>query len=369
MAFLKIILFLVYIFLIFRNYNSYKAGIAPNFLIIFTTILLIFLLCSSNLAFSDWSDTSLDISGYRTVYEKYDVLEHPDFMMYYIFYSCMYIGQYFGLSYGLWWTIMSVLAMSVIIISCRVHHYSLPIFFGSFMMYHVFVMYSGLKFFYGFCFLFLAYGFFIKSTLKGRILFAIFTCVAGGLHTMYYFFLLLLLNPPKGSKYFVNSIIAVTFVFTLLMRVSGSAVSFLTPFFATLDNDHIDIYTKYTVNFGFYIALALHFIVVYLVYRVRKFKVLTNSCTPEVDALYYSTIVSLIFCPFYALALTFMRLITAFSLVVIIAGSGFMNESYKSRKEIVKLSLLVVGAFILMKLITGAESFIQMSVLPFFDVL
>ena len=229
-------------------------------------------------------------------------------------------------------------------------------------------MYSGLKFFYGFCFLLLAYGFFIRNTKKDRILFTIFTCIAGGLHMMYYFFLVLLINPKKRPKYFVNIVVAFTLAITIIMRISGSAISFLAPFFSALDNDHVNLYTQYTVNYGFYIAVIIHIVVVYAIHNVRLYNILTDSNSTRLDALYYSSIISLIFCPFYCIALTFMRLITAFSLVVITIGSSFMNTTVESRNKIIRLSLIVEGFFLLMKLITGADSFLQMSVLPFFDI-
>lgn len=369
MNFLLILIILLYLCLMICNYKSYKSKHSSFFLSFITIALLIFFLTGSNTAFLDWSETGLDLSGYRIIYEQYEVLEHPDFNMYYIFYSCMYLGQNIGLSFGLWWVVMSILAMSVIFLACIIHKYSINIFLATFMAYHIFMFYSGLKFFYGFCFLLLAYGYLLRNTKKDRLLFVLFTCIAGGLHMMYYFFLVLIVNPMKRPKLFVNVVILITFIFTLLMRLSGSALLFLAPFFRTLDNDHINGYTENAVNMGFYIAFILHLILVYVVYKVRKYKIQTASCTPMVDTLYYSSILSLLFCPFYAIALTFMRLITAFSLVVVTASSSFLGETTESRVICIKMSLLMAGSFILMKLVSGAEGFINSSIIPFFDIL
>lgn len=336
-------------------------------LVLLTIVLSTYMLFSNNLADLDWSVTQLDMSGYRTVYEQYDVLEHQDFNMYYIFYSSMYLGQYYGLSFRLWWTIMSILAMIVIVLSCKIHNYSINIFFATFMAYYEMVFYSGFKFFYGFCFLLLAYGFLLRNNYLGKLLFVIFTCVAGGFHVMYYYFLVLLLSPILKSRFLLVIVMSSLFAFVALMRASDSALSFVQPFFDALDNEHINIYTQATVHFGFYIALFIHLMVVYVAYAIRKQTLQKGGDSLMANVLYNTVLFSLVFVPFYTVALTFMRLITAFSFVVICAGSSMLVKSYKSRTLCVKLSLLMVFSFYLIRIITGG--FFDTAVLPYFDVL
>lgn len=367
MSFQKFLLVVFYILLIVLNYRGYIDKRTRTMLTLVTMVLSTFMLCSTNIANLDWSETELDISGYRSQFEKYDALEYDDFKMYYLFYGCMYLGQYFGLSFKLWWTIMSVLAMSVLFIACKIHGFSFNLFLATFMAYYEIVFFSGFKFFYGFCFLLLAYGFLFSKNRKRQLLFALFTCIAGGFHMMYYFFLVLLIKPFKNPKFFVGIVVIITIIFTVLMRVSGSALSFLTPFFDALDNDHINKYTSGTVHSGFYVALFIHSAVVYVAYTIRKFKIMEGTCSDDTDTLYYTVLLSLVFCPFYAVSLTFMRLITAFSLVVVTASSGLLADSYKSRVVCVRMSLLIVFAFYLMRIAFGG--FFNSSVIPYFDVL
>lgn len=371
MRFFQFLLILIYIFFIVYNYRGYIRKSSTLIMTILTVSLATFLLCASNTANYDLSETGLDISGYRYIYEEIDVLDHEDFNMYYIFYSCMSLGQRIGLPFRAWWAIMSVLAMSVVICACKIHHYNLSLFLATFMAYYEFVFYSGFKFFYGFCFLLLSYGFLLRNNRVGQILFAVFTCVAGGFHMMYYFFLILLIKPLKHSKYFVSIVVIATVLLTVLMRLSNSAVSFLTPFFNALDNDHINKYTNVTVRSGFYIAVLIHMLVLYMVIKIKRFYALGRIHSIPVDALFYTVLLSLLFCPFYAVSLTFMRLITAFSLVVISAGSSVLDESFNSRNLCAKFSLLIVAIFILIRIVTGLGSsrgFFEASVVPFFDV-
>ena len=182
-----------------------------------------------------------------------------------------------------------------------------------------------------------------------------------------YFFLILLIKPFKNPKSFVGLVVIITVIFTVLMRVSGTALSFLTPFFDALDNEHINKYTEGTVHSGFYVAVLIHSAVVYVAYTIRKCKLMDGSCSTDTDTLYYTVLLSLVFCPFYAVSLTFMRLITAFSLVVVTAGSGLLANSNKSRVLCVKLTLFVVFTFYLMRIAFGG--FFYSSVIPYFDVL
>ena len=267
---------------------------------------------------------------------------------------------------------MSILAMSVIFIACRTHRFSFNFFLATFMAYYELVFYSGLKFFYGFCFLLLAYGFLLRNTPKGYFLFALFTCIAAGFHMMYYLFLILLIKPIKKPKVIVIPVAVVTVLLTLIMRVSGSASSIMAPFFNALDNDHISLYTEVTVRSGFYLAVAIQLIVVFIVFTTRRYKEQNGQSSLITESLYYTVLLSLLFCPFYAVALTFMRLITAFSLVVVTSCSSILYDSHPSRVLCNKLSLLVVFSFLFIRFLTSigaSRGFFEVSVLPFFDVL
>lgn len=367
MGFLNYLLIFLYISLIFANYHSFQVGRKYGPLLLFTVCLATMLLFSSNVARFDWEDVGLDMSGYRTIYEQYDVLEHPDFKMYYIFYSLMYIGQLFGLSYYSWWMVMSIMAMIVLVIACKVHRFNFQLFLVSFMIYHEFVFYSGFKFFYGFCFFLLAFGYLMQDSQHGRLKYILCLCLAGGFHTMYYFYLLFLIKPKKNPEQFVKTIAVFSIVFTILMRISGSAITFLAPFFDMLDNEHINKYTELNVNMGFYLPIALQAVIIYIASKMRKYRIQKGINDNAADTIYYSAILSLVFCPFFALALTFMRLQTAFSLLLITANTYNIKE-ISGRLLCGKMALLMVFSFWLILIVDGLEGFINNSVLPIFDV-
>ena len=363
---LLLILIIFYAFVIILNYRGYSKNTVSSILTVATVFISCYMLCATNYVSFNGDETDLDIAGYRTQYEIYDALEHADFRMYYMFYGLMHFGQVLGLSFKLWWTIMSVSAMGVLIIACRVHKYNINLFLATFMAYYEIVFYSGLKFFYGFCFFLLAYGFLLSNTRKSQWLYVLFTLIAGGFHVMYYYFLLFLFKPLKNPKTFVWIVAVLTVLFTLLARVSGNALSFMIPFFDAIDSEHISRYTEGTVHSGFYLAVFIHAVVVFIAYRVRKQSHQYDKDVEKSDTLFYSVLLSLLFCPFYTIALTFLRLITAFSLIVVTASSSLLSDSYKSRVLCSRMSLLMVFAFYLMRVFMGG--FFQTSVIPYFDV-
>lgn len=369
MTALKFLLIIIYIVLAISNFLCFKNNRTAAIITILTVILSTFMLFSSNTANADRSEVELDMSGYRTLYEQYDVLEHPDFKMYPIFYSSMYLGQNLGLDFRSWWAVMSVFAMSVILIACRIHHYSTNLFLAAFMSFYEMIFFSGFKFFYGFCFLLLAYGFLLRNTRQSNLLFALFTCLAGGFHAMYFFFLILLIKPFRKPKYFVTAVVLVTVMFTVLMRLSESAASYLSFFFDTLDNEHINKYTVVEVHSGFFIALFIHVVTVYVAYRIRHFNIQSGMHHQTSDTFFYTVLLSLVIVPFYSVALTFMRIITAFSLVVLTSSSSILNYSKESRAYCTRMALLLVLSCYFVRLVMGFQGFFQTSMVPYFDVL
>lgn len=357
--------------MIIQNYRCYKEGNITAFLTVITAFLSTVLLFSTNTADKDWSEVQLDMSGYKTVYESYDVLEHPDFTMYYLFYGCMYFGQELGLSFRFWWAMMSIAAMIIVFFACKFHKYSFNIFLATFMAYYEFTFYSGFKFFYGFCVYLLAFGFLLRNSYKDKLIYVLITCLSGGFHVMYYFFLLFVIKPQNDSKSFTKIIIVITILFTIILRLSGSAVSVMAPFFNFIDNEHINVYTSATVNWGFYIAFILHLVVIYAIRTMRVYKINTGTYSSAFDSFYCITLLSVLFVPFYTIALTFMRLLTSFSLVLIVASSCLLSETKKDRSLCANMSLLVSFSFLIMKLVTSIglpRTFLEVSILPFFDI-
>lgn len=369
MNYIYIILYFVVIFFNLRYYTTGKSNII---LTIISSVIATLFLCGSNIAFSDNYVGELDISSYRNEYESLNFLESIDFPLYYLFFYSNHIGQTIGLTFAQWWLLMSASSIGVIYLSCRIHKYNYNLVIACFMAYYEIVFYSGLKFYYGFCFLLLAYGFLLKDNIKNKLLYAFFVCVAGGFHVMYYAFLILLFRINSNSSKFVKLLIFGVIISTIIMRVGGSVMSFMKPIFDALNNDHINTYVDEAVGNGFYIALILEVIMIYIPYRIKKEKERIGRSTIITKNYYYTVLLTLIFCPFYAVSLIFVRLITSFSLVVISACSIEMMGTPRSRQISLRLALMMVFAYIFKQLILdvtiGNYSFYENSIKPFFNI-
>ena len=370
MSILLLLFIIIYLFLIIANHKKYVSGTNVQIVSLLSMVVSVVMLCSSNAANLDLSVADHhDLSGYRYIYESLDVREHPDFNMYYIFYSCIYLGQTLGLSFDVWWVGMSIFSMLVILYACKVHKFNFNLFMVCFLAYYEIVFYSGLKFYYGFCLFLLAYGFLIRNTRRDRLIFATITCLAGGFHIMYYFFLVFLILPRKKTGKFIRIIVVLSLLLTVYLRISGSALYVLQPFFNLLDNGHISGYTSYKVGLGFYIPVFLQILLTYVCFSVRRFLQRRGEGCEMVDTMYYTVLISILFMPFYSLALTFMRLLTALSLVLVVSCSG-ISDSKEFRYFYKDKYYLIVLSFILTKMIggIGGDSFFHNAVVPYFDI-
>ena len=341
------ILLLIYIIVVYLNIRYYSLGKTNNALALFSSIIATLFLCGSNIAYSDSYVGELDISSYRNEYEQLNFLENIDFPLYYLFFYANYLGQQLGLTFSQWWLLMSASSILLIYLACKTHNFNYNLVIGCFMAYYEIVFYSGLKAYYAFCFLFLAYGYLLKGDIKSKLLYILFVCIAGGFHVMYYIFLVLLFRPKNASKKFMKAFVVGIIVFTIVMRLGGSVISFMKPFFDYVGNDHINTYMDdKAVGNGFYIAIILEIVMVSIPYYIRKTKLRNGSCTQITDNYYYSVLLTYVFCPFYALSLIFVRIITAFSLVVIGASSAEVGGSLLVRRQSLRLSLLMVGSYV-----------------------
>lgn len=360
-------LIFIYAVIVILNYYKYKTGESKAILTAITTVFSVFMLCATNVANYDWSVTEADLSGYRTIYELYDIPEHEDYNLYFIFYRLLDFGHSIGISFRTWWEIMSVLAMTVIIIACKIHKYNFNLFLATFMAYYEIVFYTGLKFFYGFCFLLLAFGFLLRNTRKDRIIYALIVFIAAGFHVMYWLFLLLLLKPQKRPKVFVYSIVIISVLMLIISRFNSSALHFIGSYLSGSENEHIaGINGAVVIRAGLYIVLFVHLLTIYLVYQVREYIIKNGKKTEQLDTLFYSVLVSLLLSPLYTIGFTFMRYITAFSLVAITACSSFMDDSYNSRRFCMRVSLALVAALHLIRIIIGG--FYTTEAKQFFDI-
>jgi len=337
-----------------------------------TAIVSTVLLFSSNAANVDYSDNELDISGTKGLYEHYSIKEYYEYNMYIIYYRSMYLAQTLGLSFKMWWVIMSIIAMSVVYYACKIHRYNYNLFLATFLAYYEFIFYSGFKFFYGFCFFLLAFGFLLRNTPKGRFAFAVLNLIATGFHVMYFLFFFFLIKPIKRPQFVVKIVVIVSILLTVLARSKGSAILSLVPMIHTkggeLSGTLAD--TELTVTqLGFYLPVFIHSVTLYIAFRVRKFLIKENKLTNAFDTLYYMVLISLIFCPLYNIGMTFMRYITAFSFVVILACSIVLNDTSKSRRFCFKMSMLLLLSFYCVRIVSGAQGFYKYLIGPFFDVL
>ncbi|MCI7381402.1 MAG: EpsG family protein [Hungatella hathewayi] len=333
---------------------------------VYITFGFLFYLCSH----CEYLNT-YDLSNYNAQYAYYNPMWDKSFTLYYLFLTMMRLGQIAEISFVNWWWITLAGAFLIIIIAVKIHRFNPHHFLVFFMMYYIINLYTGLKFFYGFCIYLLASGFLLRGGRKNKLLYIFLTAVAGGMHVMYYAFILFaLINtdvPASMEECSLNiyshirrhRIIAVLVIASLtlsfVLRLSGSANEFLSRIFSIIDFDKMDDYLSLSTKGGFYIPVIMQLLSLYLAFIIKKQSKRTSLLNQQyTDVLYYFNLLQVIFYPLFMISTTFMRLITATSMVTIAAG-GYDKFEFKQRKrfKITGASFLIVAASLFRQLVLG----------------
>lgn len=347
-----------------------------KFIAIFSFVVLLFLFCGHEYV---GNGDSNDFLGYLQDYDNVAVTTSRDFWFYYLFYCTQIFSKLLGLNFYQWWAIMTYFALRMLWVTNKrfnlnIHHCLLWI-----MAYYGFILYTGLKFFYGFCFMFLACCNLFHESDNGNKKFILYTLLAGGMHVMYYFFLILLFNKVRflsPKKVFILSIIS--FVF-MLIGGKGLLMTFLGPLVYSLNSDNLNQYFTTQTNLGFLIPLTIHFILLVYIFIVDKIysrkPVLNNeSCTRKNNAyklkdtkiILNSTLLLTLIYPLFLVSLTFNRIYTAYSLILIMISSTFIcNFSKLHRMGVLFFPFLIIVIYYIFNFYLN--NYIDSAVIPLFD--
>lgn len=213
--------------------------------------------------------------------------------------------------------------------------------------------------------------YFVSNHEKKNILFILFTLMAGGMHVMYYLFLFLLLFrlPIIKSKHIFLFSISL-FVIILLIgpsRFQNAISPLMEMIFGSLDSDNLNNYVLSRVNIGYIIPVGLHLLTLLYVKKYRKYVYIQVPEDIEMaDNLLSLNLICVLFYPLFLYALTFTRLITAFSLITLtISGKSFKYFSLRRKTLICFWGLLIIIAYIYYNFILN--DYFEYSYIPLFD--
>ena len=150
-------------------------------------------------------------------------------------------------------------------------------------------------------------------------------------------------------------LVIASLILSFVLRLSGSANEFLSRIFSFIDSDKMDDYLSLSTKGGFYIPVIMQLLSLYLAFIIKKQSKKTSLLNQQyTDVLYYFNLLQVIFYPLFMISTTFMRLITATSMVTIAAG-GYNKFELKQRKrfKITGASVLIVAASLFRQLVLG----------------
>ena len=331
-----------------------------------TFILLFILMCGHHYV---GNGDSTDLYYYWRDYN--DVFSgKQDEILYFLFYFTQSIAKFFMLTYYQWWAVMT--AVSLYLVSKIIRAFSLNSHYCLlFFSFYVLALYTGLKYYYGFCLFLLALNYFIRDRRGDNLRFIACILLAGAMHAMYYLFLLFLFAKNKIVKPFnLMVIMSLLLLFTVFVD-RNLLLGMLSPILLIVSaeiNVTRDIYFLDSTNYGFIIPLVLH--VVTLVYSLVYYKLSLSqkniSIQAEAKMLYEFNVMGCILYPLFFYAVTFTRYITVMALAsVFISGKGFKLFSRKKKVELMMCGLVLSIFFSLY--FFGPCNYLEYNVIPLFD--
>lgn len=355
----------IYLALAFCNYNEYKAGKTNRFIVLLSFALLLFMMCRYS-----YVENNYDLSNYYRQYLYQNPMEDQNFGFYYLFFSLMRLGQILGLSFQTWWYLLTILSFILIVIALKLNRSNIHLWLIFFMLYFVFAFYTGLKFYYGFCVFLIGYLFLVRGGKRNKLLYVIFTCLAGGFHVMYYAYLILLFLNSKASEdirknKLIKIIAGVSIVLTIFFRINGSASSFFSAIFAQMETDKFDTYLSLKTGMGFYLPVVLHLSVLLFVWKSRKIISYESEDFGIVNSILFTSLLIVAFYPLFLISTVFMRIVSAFSLAAITAVGIDSEERflYQRRGFVMAANWILVTIYFI-KFVIGLTW--ELSVVPFF---
>lgn len=359
--------FLLAIYIVLIIINGTFLNKKENWIVLLLSMAYMLYLCYSG----DFS-RSYDINNYNYMYDSSFLNQDEDFSLYYLFYIFMMAGQLLKLSFADWWLSMNILSFVVLISAFRVHRINPHYFMFFFMAYFFLNFYSGFKYYYGFCCYFLAFGYLFKPGLKNSFLYVIFTLIAGGIHMMYYFFL-----PFALLKFFekilfergwiIKSFVLFSVLFSIFLKATGSAKGF----FANIntESDRVQGYLELETNFGFFIPVFFHILSIFQAYKMHNYS-MSNDDEQSYRILlplWQNTLCQVAFYPLYMLALTFARLTTVSSIVLLsYQGLYYLYFDKKQKTVLFCISIIILIAYYYRQFVMG--SLWDVNVVPLFKL-
>ncbi len=366
-------LFLLYIILAVLNLTTFLKS-RTNWGLAFITFAYLLVILYN----SDYQNQH-DLISYMAQFEQYDAFQNEEFKLYYIFFSLMGLGQSMGLSFVSWWLMLNAIIFLNFSVGLKIHKFNPNAFLFFFLIYYFITLYTGVKALLGLSVFFIGVGYLFKGDgRKSKLMFVAFTLLAGACHSMYYFYLILLLadvcGDPNGRILFVSKktllklLITFSIVSSIFLKASGSAQYYLANIFSFMESEKIDSYFELETQMGFFIPVIMQLLSMLLAYKTYK-----SARSLKADHfilkgnLYFSNLMCVLYYPLFMIALTFMRLITAFSFVTICASFyDIKNVDTATRKKIFGFAMLIIIGFYYRKFFLG--NMWELSIVPLFSL-
>lgn len=337
-----IIMLLIHLLMIIKKKKSKPIVIA--------TFILLFFLMSGHRYKGD-GDAIDFLAYYDGYYNIYNEIKR-DFWFYYLFYSTQFVSYQIGLNYYLWLSVMTAISLFLIYKLVKKFDYNFHIFFAFFMTYYVFLFYGGLKFYYGFVLFSYSLSYFIRNKPGDKGKSFMFLMFAGSFHIMYYMFILMYVINMKKSKLIIRIILLSSLLLTLLI-IGSSGFGFIQKLINQADNNRISLYFRVKTNLGWVLPVTIHILISTYTLIINKGVYNRYGAMSleykRTNRLMQTTILLAAFYPLFVIALTFMRILTSYSMIMFLISGYYalrINKNHKYKVLTVSIATILMFYFI-----------------------
>lgn len=360
LMFIYLILILINVFLLVQKKSSKT--------IVIITFLLLFLLMSGHRYSGDGD--AIDFLAYYLGYNNIAESSQDNFYFYYLFYISQIVGNLIGLNYYLWLAIMTSIFLYIIYRLISKHKYNYHFFLLFFMLYFVFMFYGGLKFYFGFVLFLCAYSYIIRSQKHDIFRFIFYLILAGGFHVMYYSFSILLLLKTKKYDIKIRNIVYLFIFVAIIILFTDRNLNLIQLLVDRIGNEKISIYFSERTNLGFVLPIGIHIFIssyaLFLHTGIKKRFSIESREYQMTKKILYATLLLIVFYPLFIVSLTFMRILTAYSMVIFTTTGTLFTLTYnKDKQKVFLTSWLIILTFYFINLYLNDYWFKTFR--PFFD--
>ena len=196
-----------------------------------------------------------------------------------------------------------------------------------------------------------------------RIIYVIFTILAGLIHSMFFLYLFLLFLDITFSEKNVKRIAAVVCLFCIVIFLNNNTIPGFNAIISHISNERADNYFIHKTRYGFLYPMVLHLSSVMLTYIASK-----NSSNEAIYKIHKLNLITMIWFPLFMINLSFYRISRNILLITYFAQADILSDDrILLKKKAYSLLLLIISVLLWIYIDLFITTPPEALLIPFFE--